>query len=335
MEEMREETKQSLQQNGPRNDASLLGKYLKQLTSSLSLLTLLKESFVEAGQTSPSDSKSSKISPDAVLGNIFVFIMAGYETSANTLTYAVTLLACRPELQKAMQSDIDKILGDRPCRQWSFESDFPKLLDGYIGAVMNETLRLYSVLPFLPKTTRETPKVLSLDGSDYTIPANTLILMNTSAAHRNPKFWPSADAKAADGPPYPVSSFDPARWLRGESEKEKGTTTGSFSPTPGSFVPFALGPRACMGKHFAQAQFCAVMAAVFKEYSVELVTDDDGKSAYGKGAQTFPSSSWEKAKRNAEKELSDGVGFMMSLKMNGKVPLRLVGRESVRISKVC
>ncbi len=87
-----------------------------------------------------------------------------------------------------------------------------------------------------------------------------------------------------------------------------------------------------MGKAFAQAQFCAVMAAIFKEYSVELVIDDDDRSTDGKGAQTFSSSSWDKAKRKAEKELSDGVGFMMSLKMNGKVPLRLVRRESVRSS---
>lgn len=278
-----------------------------------------KESFVKAGQASPSDFKSPQISQDAVLGNIFIFIMAGYETSANTLTYAMTLLACRPNLQKAMQSDIDQILGNRPSSQWSFESDFPKLLDGYVGAVMNETLRLYSVLPFLPKTTRETPQPLNLNGRDYTVPANTLVLMNTSATHRNPKYWPSAVPKAGDGPPYPVSSFDPARWLSSESNRDKGTR--SFTPTPGSYIPFADGPRACMGKHFAQAQFCAVVAAIFKDYGIELRVDDS--TTAGEGATR---SSWEKAKRNAEKELSDGVGFMMSLKMNGKVPLQLVKR---------
>lgn len=75
-----------------------------------------------------------------------------------------------------------------------------------------------------------------------------------------------------------------------------------------------------------------MMAAIFKEYSVELATDDDVESTDGKEAQTFSTSSWEKAKRSAEKQLSDGVGFMMSLKMNGKVPLQLVRRESVRSS---
>ena len=226
-----------------------------------SQLSILIESFVQAGQTS-ADAKIPNITPAAVLGNIFVFIMAGYETSANTLTYAIALLACRPDIQKALQADLDRILGSRPLSQWSFDADFPKILNGYVGATMNETLRLYTVLPFLPKTTRETPRPLSINGHDYTVPPDTLILMNTSAAHRNPRYWPAAVPTVNGGPPYPVSSFDPSRWLN----KDKGTI--SFSPTPGSYIPFADGPRACMGKRFAQAQFCAVIATLFKDYSI-------------------------------------------------------------------
>lgn len=242
--------------------------------------------------------------------------MAGYETSANTLTYAITLLACRPDLQKAMQSDIDQILGNRRPNQWSFDSDFPRLLDGYVGAVMNETLRLYTVLPFLPKTTREVPKTLTLHGREYTVPANTLIFMNTGATHRNPKYWPSVVPEAGDGPPYPVSSFDPSLWLRPASSNEHDST--AFSPAQGSYIPFADGPRACMGKPFAQAQFCAVMASIFKHYSVELTAEG------AKGASP------EQLKRSAERELSDRIGFMMSLKMQGKVPIRLVKRGEER-----
>lgn len=245
--------------------------------------------------------------------------MAGYETSANTLTYAIALLACRPDIQKALQADLDKILGDRPSSHWSFDADFPKILDGYVGAVMNETLRLYTVLPFFPKTTRETPKSFSIKGRDYTVPTDTLILMNTSAAHRNPKYWPAAVPTAGDGAPYPVSSFDPPRWL----SKEKGNS--SLSPTPGSYVPFSDGPRACMGKRFAQAQFCAVMAAIFKDYSVELAIDDSqgAGGSLGKGVRR---SLWDNARREAEQKLSTDVGFLMSLKMKGKIPLRLVKR---------
>ena len=240
--------------------------------------------------------------------------MAGYETSANTLTYAIALLACRPNLQKALQADLDNILERRPSNRWSFDDDFHKILAGYVGAVMHETLRLYSVLPFYPKTTRREPKTLTIKNRTYTVPANTLILMNTSATHRNPKYWPASVPLAEDGPPYPVSSFDPSRWL-------EGSNLVSLNPVPGSYIPFSDGPRACMGKRFAQAQFCAVMASIFKNYSVELVIDDSQALADG-SKRTL----WEKAKRDAEQKLSTGVGFLMSLKMKGTIPLRLVKR---------
>ena len=278
-------------------------------------LTQHEESFAEAGGSSTTNYKDGKISPSAVLGNIFVFLMAGYETSANTLTYAIALLACQPDVQRAMQADLDRILGKRPSRDWSFETDFPQILDGHVGAVMNETLRLYTVLPFLPKITKDAPKSFTSNGHEYLLPPDTLILMNTSATHRNPKYWPVAVPNARDGPPYPVSSFNPSLWL----SEDKGSI--ALSPAPGSYVPFSDGPRACMGKRFAQAQFCAVMATIFRDYSVELVVD--GTRVEEKKVRK---SLWEEAKGNAERELSDGITFFMSLKMNGKIPLRLVRR---------
>lgn len=254
-----------------------------------------------------------------MLGNIFIFILAGHETSANTLMYAITLLACRPSLQKALQVNLDDIFGNRPSSQWSFETDFPKLLDGPVGAIMNETLRLYSVLPFLPKTTETTPKSLTIKDRSYVVPANTLIMINTSATHRNPKYWPAIVPNAADAPPYPVSSFDPFRWLQKDPKKRMNTTL--FSPKPGSYIPFAEGPRACMGKRFAQAQFCAVIAKIFKEYTVELAVDSKAKGVNSE-------SLWQNAINSAESELSKGVGFLTSLKMKGKVPLRIAKRGS-------
>lgn len=259
-----------------------------------------------------------------MLGNIFIFIIAGHETSANTLTYALTLLACRPDLQKLLQADLDRILGNRTSSQWSYGVDFPRVLDGYVGAVMSETLRLYSVLPFLPKSTGTAPKSLTIGNRNYTVPANTLIMINTSATHRNPKYWPVVVPTATDGPPYPVSSFNPSRWLQGTLSGGAENTSSNLKP--GSYIPFAEGPRACLGKRFAQAEFCAVMATIFKDYSVELLVDDDGQ----RSDQEHRHLMWEIARRNAEHELSNGVGFFTSLKMNGKVPLRLVKRGEER-----
>ncbi|KAI4199735.1 MAG: hypothetical protein LQ348_001825 [Seirophora lacunosa] len=294
MEEMRDETSASLQASHSKNDLSLL------------------ESFMQAGQLPRVGSQSPPISPAAVLGNIFVFIMAGYETSANTLLYAITLLACRPDFQRHLQADLDRILGDRPSSTWSYEHDFPKLLDGYVGAVINETLRLYTVLPFLPKSTKEKAQVFTSGGREYIVPPDTLILMDTSAVHRNPKHWPEVVPRGEDGPPFPVSSFDPARWLRNSDDGS------AYNPVAGSYIPFSDGPRVCMGKRFAQAQLCAVLATVYKHHSIEVAVKDDERRYQER---------WQEAREMADKELSTNVGFLMSLKMKGKVPLQLVPRK--------
>lgn len=277
------------------------------------------ETFVDAGQDTPIYSNTT-ISPAAVLGNIFIFIFAGHETSANTLTYAITLLACRPDFQKELQADLDKILENRSPSQWSSDIDFPNVLSGHVGALMNETLRLYTVLPFIPKCTESTPQSLTINDRNYTIPANTLIMINTSATHRNPKYWPATVSTAEDGPPYPVSSFNPSHWL--QSSQTRGAQETPFTPQPGSYIPFADGPRACIGKRFAQAQFCAVIATIFKDYSIELAVDSSGPSPN----QIEGRSRWESARRRAEQKLSTGVGFLASLKMKEMVPLRLVKR---------
>jgi len=276
--------------------------------------TTLLESLVQAGE-SRSDSTESPISPDAVLGNIFVFIMAGYKTSSSTLTYALILLACRPDIQQQLQVDLDRIFGDRTSDQFSYDTDLTKLLDGYVGAIFNETLRLYAPLPFIPKATQETPKPITIGSQVYSVPANTLCLMNTIATHRNPKYWPESKHTSADGPPYPVSNFEPSRWLSGQPGGDSAPKGALFSPKPGSYLPFSEGYRSCIGKRFAQVQFCSAMAGIFKEFSVELGVDKEDGAA------------WAQAKAHAEFELSTGMTFDMSLHMSGEVPLRFVKRS--------
>ncbi|KAL8719761.1 MAG: hypothetical protein Q9225_003277 [Loekoesia sp. 1 TL-2023] len=281
---------------------------------------LVLKSLVKAGQPSQSSPMEAPLSSAAVLGNMFITIVAGHETSANTLTYALTLLACRPSMQRNLQADIDKILDSRPPGERQYNTKFAALLDGYAGAVMDEVLRLYTVIPFIPKATESQPQILRLKDRTYTVPARTLCLMNTSATHRNPKFWPVAERTADDGPPYPVSSFNPTIWLNGHSVAN--SEGGGLSPTPGSFIPFAEGPRSCIGKKFAQTQFVAVIATMFSKYSVELVVKDDPHIRSLEDKRQ----AWIEARRGAEKKLSTGVEFFLALKMSKDVPLRLVPR---------
>ena len=61
-----------------------------------------------------------------------------------------------------------------------------------------------------------------------------------------------------------------------------------------------------------------MLAGIFRDYSVELKVEGSGKG------------DWERARRNAEKELSSGVGFMMALKMTGQVGVSVVKRGKER-----
>lgn len=253
----------------------------------------LLENFVNASQAPD----ASRISDAAVFGNLFIFILAGHETSANTMTFALSLLACRQGFQKALQADVDTILGNRDPATWTYPQDYARLIDGHVGALMSETLRLYTVLPFLPKT-NEKAQVLTVNGVKHVVSPNTLAMINTTATHRHPKYWPRSSVKLSDAPPYPVSSFQPELWL------------SKHTPAPGSFIPFAEGSRSCMGSRFARIEFCAALATICKDYTVEL-EEGTGEAALRKG----------------EAQLSSGVGFEMGLKFKEPMALKFVKRS--------
>ena len=275
---------------------------------------------MQVGEPRSNHSDETSISSAAVFGNMFISIIAGHETSANTLTYAMTLLACCSSIQRALQTDLDKLTEGSPLDDYA--TVFPLLLESYIGATMNETLRLYGVLPFVPKTT-EGPQTMSISDRSLVVPASTFCMINTNAVHRNPKFWPETRLSRRNRPPYPVSAFDPSIWLQKNDAERFGNRF--LRLVPGSYIPFAEGPRACHGKRFAQSHFCAAMATIFKNYTVELAVGDDVEQETPEGSNFR----WDLARRNAEQKLSNGVEFFLSLKMKESVPLKLMKRNKV------
>lgn len=81
------------------------------------------------------------LTDEEIYGNAFVFILAGHETAANTIHFAILYLAMHWSSQEHLQKDLDSMLGDKPISEWSYEEDMPKLFGGMCGAVMNEELR--------------------------------------------------------------------------------------------------------------------------------------------------------------------------------------------------
>ncbi|KAF2198220.1 cytochrome P450 [Delitschia confertaspora ATCC 74209] len=293
-----------------------------------SLLDLL----VLAGMSSPTPT----LCPKAVIGNIFIFMFAGHEANANTLTFLLLLLACNPGIQKATQEDIDRILfrlrneGRTDSSLSSlYEQAFPALIEGYVGACINEALRLFTVIPFLVKTVPQSQDAakgedeghtFSVAGNMCRIPGGSMVLINTTAVHRHPQYWPDCGTTSrnniASGKTNPVDSFDPQRWLVTEtsaSTKDKVPEGARFlRPKAGSFMPFSDGGRGCLGKRFALVELCAIVTQILSEYTIELVVKGD--------------QDWQKTRENAARTLTEEVAMDMSLRLTAPVPVRFVKR---------
>ncbi|KAL8805084.1 MAG: hypothetical protein Q9182_002174 [Xanthomendoza sp. 2 TL-2023] len=262
-----------------------------------------------------SDKSQSKplLSDTEIMGNAFVFLLAGHETAANSIHFSLLYLALHPSSQRRLQRSLDRIFGSRPISEWDYEKDFTALFSTMAGAVLAEQLRLIPPVPAIPKCipANSAPQTLVMGNQKHTIPPATYINVVALAAHRNPKTWPAGPPSDPENPVHPTSNrdndleeFKPERWLRettkasdpaaataaaaattADHEKDAftedapNTATGTNAshalhrPPRGAYIPFSEGYRACLGRRFAQVEVLAVLAVIFKDFSVELAVD--------------------------------------------------------------
>lgn len=287
-----------------------------------------------------------------LLGNAFVLMLAGHETTANTLHFSLIFLAMHRDSQRRLQRDMDKIFGSKPISQWTYEEHFPKLFGSMAAAVMNETLRLLQPIVNIPKSTAPgQPQTLTLADKTYTIPGGTHIFLN-SAIHRNPKYWPAPSSTSnarGTASKRDVDTFRPERWLAAANLEEsfvdigyddeelrgpsgEDTSASLYKPVKGSYIPFSDGFRSCIGRRFAQVEILAVLAVIFAQYSVELAVDGWGSDDEVAGMNHQDREAiYKKAVDRADDVLKTKVASIITLQLRGtSVPIRLVRRGEER-----
>ena len=198
--------------------------------------------------------QAETLSDEEILGNAFVFILAGHETTANTIHFALIYLAMNPSSQRALQKDLDSIFQSRhDPSTWDYDTDVPRLFGGMAGAVLNETLRLVPPAIHIPKMPTE-DQTITIDGKDYTVPANTLMQLSALCVHRNPRYWPTGPP-STEYPPVHLTSnfgtdleeFKPERWLLSSNSTEGGNasaTTNEGGAPPATGTKTTLAPSA-------------------------------------------------------------------------------------------
>ncbi|XP_065651579.1 cytochrome P450 4C1 isoform X3 [Hydra vulgaris] len=160
--------------------------------------------------------ESSKLTNDLIRDNLFLFLVAGHETTSNAMTWCLYMLGTNLKVQEKLREEIQNNILD--VDNISFE-EVSSLK--YMDCVVKETLRLHGPAPILRRNTINATKF-----GEYEVPANTVLQTHVSSLHMNETIYPS---------PH---SFKPERFMTGE--------------IPASFyLPFGHGVYNCIGKNFA------------------------------------------------------------------------------------
>jgi len=196
------------------------------------VISMLLEARTEAGQP---------LTDREIRDEVMTLFLAGHETTALTLTWALYLLARNPTKQASLRAELKAQLqvGALPT-----VADIPRLV--YTDAVVNETFRLY---PPAYAVSREAVRETTVGG--HTLHKRNLALVSIYAAHRNPERFPEPN------------DFVPERWLDGLAKRLP----------KGAFVPFAEGPRKCIGASFAMQEAVLALATICTHVEVTPTTD--------------------------------------------------------------
>ncbi|KAI2469433.1 cytochrome P450 [Annulohypoxylon bovei var. microspora] len=309
--------------------------------------TLVRTSY---GEKPANKSQIARLADSEIIGNAFINIVAGHETTANILHFAMIELATNPASQRRLQRDIDNILGDADPKTWDYDAKLNPLLGSMVGAAINETLRLVPPVVDIPKRVSPTQdQSLTIDGTRYLLPRNSTIGMVVVASQRSPRYWPTKPSKTSDSE-TDLDDFVPERWFQTELAKDsnsavEGADTEDFGgyagsdtsaqlyrPPRGSYIPFSDGARACLGRRMAIVELVATLAVVFQKYSIELAVDEWASDEKVSGMSKDEKAKLYKTAQKRSRETVKGATSVITLKLHGNkhVPIRLVRRGDER-----
>ncbi|KAK7677523.1 hypothetical protein QCA50_019529 [Cerrena zonata] len=182
-----------------------------------------------------------------LIGNLFIFLFAGHETTAHTLVVTLALLALYPDEQDRVYNHIKNVLGDSEPRYDDYGNLAPVLHCFY------EALRLYPAA-YVMMREATADSVLTAEGllpsSDtLAIPKGTELALDVICASRHERSYPNPHA------------FVPTRW-----ETSSETATAAID----SFIGFSVGPRVCLGKKFATTEAVCFLTNLLKDWKVDV-----------------------------------------------------------------
>ena len=170
-------------------------------------------------------------------------VIAGSETTGNTIAWACYLLATHPELQQRLYDEVRQVLAGDGAPGYEALARLP-----FTRAVITETLRLYSPVWILPRRA-----LADVELGGYLVPKGSRMLFSPYALNRDARLHRDPDR------------FDPDRWA----------TDYTRSELRASFFPFGQGIRNCIGEGFAWTESTLLLSAIAARWHLRLADGAD------------------------------------------------------------
>jgi cytochrome P450 len=174
---------------------------------------------------------------DEVIDQLGVLFLAGHETSASALIWAVFILAQRPELRERLRAEVQAVAGDG-----AIAMEMARRLP-FVRNIFRETLRLYPPITFLPRVAMCDTVV-----GGVKMRRGAMLMVSPWTMHRHHDHWDRPDV------------FDPDRFA---PENEGAIKAGTY-------IPFGTGPRVCAGAAFATTEAVLILAELFRHWDFDV-----------------------------------------------------------------
>ncbi len=225
----------------------------------------LLEAMIAAADRDAADNSNGEvqITDGDVAGNVLTMLLAGEDTTANTLAWMIDLLRRNPQALQKAQEEVHRVAGDSTA----FTPEQMASLD-YVEACVHETMRLKPVAPFMAVQALRDGVI-----ADVRVPAGMLVWCALRRDSLEERHFPDA------------LRFDPQRWLGDPGQP--GQATHAASSAKRISMPFGAGPRVCPGRYLALLEMKMALAMLLAHFDIVAVDTPDGQAPREKLAFTM------------------------------------------------
>jgi cytochrome P450 len=193
------------------------------------------------------ESPFEPLTDEELVENLIVFFIAGHDTTANTLSYAMYHLARNPEVQEKLRNEIYTTLNiskDHDELVIPSVEQFKEM--EYLNCVIKEVMR---ISPAVVQMFRVVEEAFNIPNENVAVPKGTLITLSVYGAHHDPKTYPNPQ------------KFEPERFLNGKYDTD-------------IYLPFGGGNRMCVGMGFSLMEQRVYLALLLQKFTIEIKEDN-------------------------------------------------------------